>query len=83
MLRIKAKRINESKVKGYSSNTDFISRVKGVCFPFCFPFCFQRVGKGNIKTSNESKLKSKQENEVKIKIKTSNEQKLKAKKENL
>ena len=62
-MKVKAKQSNECKVKAKQSSTDFISRVKGVCFPFCFPFCFQRnVGKSNIKTSNEQKLKVKQEN---------------------
>lgn len=63
MLRVKAKQTNEQKIKGYRSNTDFISRIKGLCFPICFPACFQKyVRAGKVKISNEQKLKAKQEN---------------------
>jgi len=83
MLRIKAKQTNEHKVKGYRSNTVFISRIKGLCFPICFPVCFQRyVVAGNTKSSNEQKLKAKHTNEVKLKVRKFNTQKLKAKQSN-
>ena len=84
MLKVRGKQSNENKIKGYPSKTDFIGRVKGLCFPLCFPLCFQRdVGAGKVKVSNETKLKSKRTNEEKIKVKVSNEHKLKVKQENL
>ena len=53
-----------TKVKAKQSNTDFISRIKGLCFPICFPACFQRnCGVGKVKQDNETKLKAKQTNE--------------------
>ena len=61
------------KLKAKQSNTDFISKVKGLCFPICFPACFQRDrGIGKVKQDNESKFKVKQDNESKFKVKQSN-----------
>ena len=58
------KNANETKLVGCSSGADFISRIKGLCFPICFPACFQKnVGVGKIKKLNATKLVSEQSNE--------------------
>ena len=42
------------KLKAKQSNTDFVSRVKGLCFPICFPACFYHdKGIAKVKQSNE------------------------------
>lgn len=52
------------KVKAKQSNTDFISKVKGLCFPICFPACFQKDrGAAKIKQDNNDRFKVKQTNE--------------------
>jgi len=64
MIKVKAKQTNETKIKGYSYSIDFISKIKGLCFPLCFPLCFQRNrGIGKVKQDNDDKFKVKQNNE--------------------
>ena len=63
-----------AKLKAVQKNTDFISRIRGLCFPICFPACFQRdCGIGKVRQDNEGKLRVKQSNEGKLRVKQSNE----------